>query len=111
MDGVMIGKRECGAASLELRETTAVPEDMRYGIREVTNLVTDEAKRRQGYADALMHTVCYEADKQNMVLLLNAESAGEMSTTKLIKFYKKHGFIELPRKSDTPILMARQVNG
>lgn len=107
----MTGKRECGAASLMLEETTAVPEEMRYGIRELTNLVTEEGKRKQGYADALLHTVCYEADKNRIVLILTAKSVGEMSTHKLVKFYEKHGFQELPRKPDNPILMARQAHG
>lgn len=111
MDGVMIGKRECGPASLLLSETTAVPEDMRYGIRELSNLVTEQDKRKQGYADALMLTVCYEADKNKMVLILTARSAGEMSEQKLVKFYKKHGFIELPKQLDNLILMARQTHG
>ena len=111
MDGLMTGKRECGAASLVLSETTAVPEHLRAGIRELSALVTEEDKRKQGYADALMHTVCYEADKNRIVLLITVKSAGEMSHAKLVKFYKKHGFQELPHKPDQPILMARQAHG
>jgi ribosomal protein S18 acetylase RimI-like enzyme len=111
MDGLMIGRRECGAASLLLSETVAVPEEMRSGIRELSSMVTNPDKRKQGHADALLHTVCYEADKNGIVLLLTVKSSGEMSDKNLIKLYKKHGFQEMPNKPDNPILMARQAHG
>lgn len=107
----MIGERECGPASLLLSETTAVPEDMRSGIRELSHLVTEQDQRKQGYATALMHTVCYEADKNRIVLILTVKSHGDLDDKKLIKFYKKFGFVMLPNNLNSEILMARQANG
>lgn len=103
----MTGKRVCGPASLTLSMTTSVPKELRSGIRELSGLVTDEAQRRKGYADALLHTVCYEADKERKVLLLTVK--GDLPDHKLVKLYEKHGFQILQTQPN--ILMARKANG
>lgn len=104
MDGI----RRSGAASLELKRTEAVPESMRDGIRELSNLFTTEDKRRKGDATMLMYQVCYEADKKGFVLLLEAKAKDGMPQDKLVKFYEGFGFITLQNK---PLLMARQAHG
>lgn len=104
----MEGKRISGNASLELGFTEAVPEEMRYGIRELKSLFVAPDKRKKGDATALMYQVCYEADRKGIVLFLEPVADGGMPQKKLEKFYKGFGFIELQHK---PLLMARQAHG
>lgn len=101
----MLGKRVCGPASCTLYRSTAVPKEMRNGIRELRNLRTKPNEQRKGYASALMNYVCYEADKNRMVLLLTVTDKA------LVAFYKRFGFQKLPSDDLSPILMARQAHG
>lgn len=100
-----IGARFHKQASCRIAISTALPEDMRDGTRELVSLESDNP--RKGHATALMHQVCAEADVGGIVLLLQPKPFGEgMNEEQLGKFYERFGFVtvqEVPAK-----LMARQ---
>lgn len=104
----MIGERKVGSAVLELVKTNAVPDHLRHSIREITKLSTAETERRKGFATALLNMICYEADKNKILLILTAESTGAMTNKRLVKFYQSFGFKKI---QNGPILMARQAHG
>jgi GNAT superfamily N-acetyltransferase len=108
MDG-MRGNRNHGGAALKLSYCTAVPPNMRGGIREITNIYTLESKRGQGDASRLLKEVCDEADKERMVLVIMPEPFDKgLNELELIQWYARHGFIAI---QNNPTLMARQANG
>jgi GNAT superfamily N-acetyltransferase len=98
------GLRAHKRATLRVAETTAVPEDMRSGIRELIDLVSED--RGNGHAKALLYQVCTEADMAGIVLMLEARPfADGMTQEQLEKFYEGMGFQKI---QDAPVLMARQ---
>lgn len=95
------GLRIHESATLTVAIPQCVPEHMRDGMRELISVFTPPEDRRKGYATALLKAVCEEADATAMVLLLTAEDP-------LIGFYRRFGFIELPREPHGKQQLARQ---
>lgn len=97
-----------GAASCRVRRTNAVPATMREGIREVANLEVPASEQGKGCATTLMHSVCREADKDGIVLVLWPQPFGDniaMSRGQLIDWYARtFGFQVIQPE---PVLMAR----
>lgn len=105
-----VGERSIDGASLSIGLPSGLPAHMHEGVRELTHLRVDEQLRRTGIATKLLAAVCEEADSAKKVLFLIARSYGEMPTDRLIDWYKRFGFIALPKKdeSDDAQPMARQ---
>lgn len=101
------GTRELNGASCKVLKPTALPVHMHNDIREITKVEVPADLRRQGLATALMESVCREADKFKMVLILTVEPYGDgaMSREDLAEWYATtFNFHELP---GSPGLMAR----
>lgn len=108
------GQRVHRSASLRIGETEAVPEHMRWGVREVSSLQTPPEDQRKGYATSLLHQVTAEADRAGMVLIIlpapyevatGAPDADELAALRLEAFYERFGFRKIQA---TPVIMARQ---
>ncbi len=99
MDGMKTGKRQRGAASLNVGYSQAIPAHMRGKVLEVSHVHTDEVHRGKGQATQLLMDVCDEADTDDVVLMLmpNGEAW-------LVDWYEKFGFVEI---QEYPLLMAR----
>lgn len=97
-----------GPASCRVRQTNALPERMRARTRELCCLEVAAGEQRKGYATTLVHKVCREADKANVVLVLWPQPFGEniaMSRSELEAWYERaFGF---QRIQADPVLMAR----
>lgn len=89
----MLGKREYESASCNIRYSQALPMSLRDSIREVHDLKTDKGMRGKGQGSRLMESVCKEADKAQMMLMLLADNE------KLELWYNRFGF-ETLEKSD-----------
>jgi len=101
------GTRELNGASCKVLKPAALPAHMHNDIREITKVEVPAELRRQGLATALMESVCKEADKFKMVLILTVEPYGDgtMSREELVNWYATtFNFHELPGQSG---LMAR----
>lgn len=94
------GIRTVRSATLQITETTAIPERMRSQVREVSHLEVPIEDRRKGYASELLKRVCDEANACAMVLLLLPDEAQDW----LISFYERFGFVRI---QDSPPIMAR----
>ena len=102
------GIRAHKQATLRLAIPEALPEEMREGVREIINLRCYEPHK--GYATTLMYTICAEADRAGIVLMVQPGQFDEgMTTEQLEKWYRKFGFIDLPKDEGNPTVMARQV--
>ena len=99
MDGMRLGKRQLGAASLMLSSSLAIPARLK-GVVEVSSVMTDEAHRKKGIASRLMDEVCEDADKYGAVLMLACDAGGWLE-----KWYRTHGFVTL--QTAPAFLMAR----
>lgn len=105
-----IGPRYHKQASLRLAIAEGLPEHMHEGTREIINLRCTNPKK--GYATALMHEVCLEADKAGIVLIVQPGQFDDgMTTEQLERWYAKFGFIPLPKDEGNPTVMARQIRG
>ena len=98
------GPRYHKQASLRIAIPTSLPEEMRDHVREIIDVRSED--RRKGYARALMHSICAEADREWKTLFLHVEpfDDGAMSAEKLELFYQKFGFRLIQQR---PMLMAR----
>lgn len=111
MTGKMIlGERKLGAATCFVRGATALPKHMQQGCREITTLLTKDGFRRQGYATSLMHKMCREADKANLLLIVFpkpfAVDGDAMDQKTLLDWYcDSFGFS--PIQTQPVILLAR----
>lgn len=105
---VMIGKYQSGHATCVLKRSAQIPVEMRDGIRELSALETPVEHRKHGDASKLLHDVCEEADRQNLVILLHCEPFGdiELGASQLQAWYERFGFMVI---QDEPKLMARMV--
>lgn len=81
-------------ASCTVKASPSLPD----GTLEVSNVFTDAAERRQGYATQLMQAVCHDADIERVVLVLTPTDADTHA------FYKRFSFTEIQKH---PVLMAR----
>ena len=104
------GQRTLGPASCRVRQTNAVPPEMRAGIRELCCLEVPAGEQGKGYATSLVHKVCREADAAGIVLVLWPQPWGDniaLSRQQLIDWYAgAFGFQVIQAE---PVLMARMV--
>ena len=102
------GDRTVGYASCRVRQANALPPRMRERTREIVNLEVPAAEQGKGYATTLMHAVCREADKANIVLILTPQPYGDhmsLSKSYLQGWYEaRFGFQVIQHE---PLLMAR----
>lgn len=97
------GRRTHKAASCRVAVAMGLPEDMREQTREIVGV--QSTNPRKGHATALMHTVCAEADREWMTLLIHVEPFSDgMTEEQLLRWYGRFGFVKI---QDDPILMAR----
>lgn len=103
---IMIGKYQSGQATCVLQRSVQIPVEMRDGIRELTKLHTPIERRKNGDASQLLHDVCDEADRQNLVLLLHCAPFGDadLGASQLQAWYERFGFMVIQAE---PKLMAR----
>jgi GNAT superfamily N-acetyltransferase len=92
------GKRQLGPCTLKLTYSQIIPANLRGGLLEVSQLKTDEAHQRKGYATRLLDEVCTEADDSRTVLVIMPD------TDSLELFYGRFGFEPVQRN---PVIMAR----
>lgn len=125
--GMRPGRRELASASLVVSVSTAVPEHMRAGTREISHVFVPPADRGKRLATALMNFICQEADANRITLLLavkpyddgSMESGLDLGIAtvtapmpteeQLVAWYAKFGFVEL-QDSPQGTLMARRVH-
>ncbi len=98
MDGMKTGTVSLGNASLYLGYSGIVAPNKRGLLREITDFVAKPAGTGDG--TKLLESVCEQADINNIILMLKAD------TKRLQAYYTKFGFITIQANSD--ILMARQ---
>lgn len=98
MDGMKLGKRRIGHASLMLSHSKALPENL-SAIVEISQVTTAEGHRRKGNATRLLKDVCNEADESGTVLMLMPDGEDWLTD-----WYEKHGFQTI---QTAPLLMAR----
>lgn len=103
------GERKVGAASCRVRQSNAIPQNMRANVREVVDLEVPVPEQGKGYATTLMHSVCREADKAGIVLMLTPYPYGDhinLSQQQLIDWYtKSFGFQAI--QAEPSVLLAR----
>jgi N-acetylglutamate synthase-like GNAT family acetyltransferase len=87
-----------GVISNEYSKATVKPsKTLPEGVLEVSNVFTEPAQRKQGYATELIKQITDAADESKTVLAL-------MCKPELVKWYERFGFAVIQK---TPILMAR----
>jgi GNAT superfamily N-acetyltransferase len=99
------GIRTYHDASLHVRASELVSPRLRDGLREVTDIYTPPAARRQGQADTLLASVCSEADGMGKTLLIAVIGTEDASTDDLCGWYRRHGFHYL--QLEPVVLMTR----
>jgi GNAT superfamily N-acetyltransferase len=102
------GTYTSGHASCKLRYSTAIPAHLRGRLLEVTRLHVSEQHRGKGHATKLIEKLARYADADRITLLLMPKPFGESApdVSQLVRFYARHGFVEL---QDKPvILLVRQ---
>lgn len=77
------------------------------GVLELVRLNTVSSHRNKGHATELMWRIVDDADRHYRVLMLHPAAYGLVSSTDLVKFYGKFGFIVI---QNNPVIMARQPN-
>lgn len=97
------GPRTHKQASLRVAIAEGLPVEMWEKTREIVGV--QSLNQRKGHATALMWTVCAEADRAWLTLVVQPKSfANGMGDDKLIAWYSRFGFVKI---QDTPVLMAR----
>lgn len=97
------GLRTHKQASLRVAIAQSLPVEMWETTREIIGVQSDAP--RKGYATALLHQVCAEADRARIVLFLQVRPFAEgMSEEQLTKFYARFGFTVIQAE---PCLMSR----
>lgn len=88
------GKVTVGAASARLSYSQMVAPHLRGRMRELSALTVDQAQRGTGCATALLKSVCADADKAGVLLLVVVEPFGDapLSVEQLRDWYARHGF-------------------
>ena len=100
------GQRTEGDASLKVSYSMAVPPPLRGKVREVSQVLVDQASRGKGAATALMRKVMQEADLNHMALLLTVKpfDSEPMTKEQLAYWYERLGFWVLQPE---PVVMLR----
>ena len=104
----MKGTRKLGHATCKLCVPKALPSDMQTDVVELINLKTKPNKRGQGYAKALLASVCNEADQAKRFLLLHVKPDKPSDIEALANFYIRNGFQPIQAE---PLLMLRPFAG
>ena len=98
-----------GPATCRVRRCTAMPSSLHESVREVACLHVPASEQGLGYATALMHNVCREADAAGIVLVLWPQPYGEdtaMDRDQLQHWYaRRFGFAVVQPE---PLMMARE---
>jgi GNAT superfamily N-acetyltransferase len=89
-----------GNASLHVGYSGIVPPNKRGLLREITEFFVPENQRGKGEGTILLNDVCDQADQQNLILLIKADSP------RLQRFYERHGFMTVQDGCD--IIMLRK---
>lgn len=98
------GLREHRSASLRVAIAEGLPLDMRDQVRELLSVRSDNP--RKGHATALLHTVCAEADKWWITLMIQPRKFDDgMDDEKLMPFYERFGFVVF--QTEPVMLMVR----
>ena len=112
MDGLKMepGWRRHGGARLRIRQSNALPAELRGATREIHSLETAPAARGQHHATLLLRKVCDAADRAGITLVLWPQPWGDnpsMTRDQLIEWYERRfGFLVVQVE---PVLMARMV--
>lgn len=101
---IAVGPRTNGPASLSIAVPLSLPPAMRFRVREIVRLRTDEAERGKGHASRLLALICAEADDTATTLFLHVKPDGGLPMTALAKLYLGHGFVPIQAE---PLLMTR----
>lgn len=100
------GLRDYKTATLRIAIAEGLPVEMWEPTREIVAL--HSTNPRKGHATLLMHSVCAEADKEGILLILQPQKFDDgMPDEKLEKWYEKFSFAVIQR--EPVVLMARQV--
>lgn len=99
-----IGPRHYNGASCHIMAVD-LPAHIARLSRQLTQLHVPIHKRHQGLATALMRNVCLEADREGMMLMLEAKPEPPHTPAEAESFYARFGFQTI---QTSPIrLMAR----
>lgn len=99
------GLRQHKSAECRISIAYGLPDEMQDQTREI--LAVKAGNPRKGHATALLHTLCVEADRDWITLIIQVKPFGDgMDEEQLRKFYSKFGFVVF---QDFPlaVLMAR----
>lgn len=98
------GLRTHHSASLRVAVPTGLPEEMQSQVCELISVRSDSP--RKGHATALMWTVCAEADREWITLMICPRKFDDgMDDEKLVPWYEKFGFVVF--QQEPVMLMAR----
>ena len=98
------GLRQHKSAECRVSIAYGLPDEMHEATREIVAVKAGNA--RKGHATALMHTVCAEADREWITLIVNVKQFDEgMDDEKLKRWYSRFGFIEI--QQEPCVLMVR----
>lgn len=89
-----------------MRRVADLPAPIRGQVWEISHLYVAPEHRRQGEATRLLESICRQANRLGLALLVEARAYGDtdMSQEQLQRFYAKHGFVSIQA---SPPLMAR----
>ena len=103
---IACGLRANNHASLEVKVPSALPLEMRSGIREIMAVQTDPGHRGKGHAKDLLERVCIAADLSDTWLFIHVEPSDDETTMQgLVKLYTRFGFVPFQA---SPMLMIRR---
>lgn len=95
-----IGTIQLGKASAHIGYPQVIPPNKRGNSREITELFVPVEHRGKGAASALLNDICIQADQDEILIILMAD------TKQLENFYSRFNFVTI--QSNSVILMARQ---
>ena len=94
-----VGPRSHARATARIAVPVALPMHLRAKMRELIGVRSDNPGN--GEADALLTTICAEADDTKTSLMLMVDTGDK---ERLANWYQRHGFKPIQA---TPLLMAR----
>jgi len=101
----LIGQHTNGKSICRVVRTSALPDDMRKGVRELVGMYTSPKFRGMGYASKLLDEVVKKADTSQLSIMIAVKPFDSgLSQDDLTKFYARKGFQEFQK---TPLLMVR----
>ena len=94
-----VGPRTKNSASARIAVPRSLPPHLRSQVRELVAVKSDNPGR--GEADALLDSICCEADETKTALMLMVDGGDR---ERLANWYQRHGFTPIQAE---PLLMAR----